>query len=116
MLRRCIFGELLSGGCKLFRTADTKTEFKPLEKKVGGKRRLSEVGTGSDDDDGEENSCAGIISASSSCVRTETLISSLEAIFEVHTDDDYDTLKSSHLTAAFHTTSASRATERFSCP
>lgn len=71
--------------------------------------------TGSDDD-GEENSCAGITSASSSCVRTETLISSLKAIFEVHTDDDYNTLKSSHLTAAVLTTTAFRATERFPCP
>jgi hypothetical protein len=80
MLRRCIFGELLSGGHKLFRS-DIVTE--PTEGKVGDKRRRSEVETGSEDDDGDESVCAGISSASSSRVRTGTLISSLRAIFEV---------------------------------
>jgi hypothetical protein len=106
----------LSGGCKLFSSAVVKTELKSVERIVGDKSRRGEEETGSEDDDGEQSLCAGISSASSSFARAETLISSLNAIFEVYADDDYNNVLSSHLTAAFHTTAGLRATERFPCP
>lgn len=65
---------------------------KSTEIKVGDKRRRSEVDTKLEDDDGEGSLRAGISSASSSRVRTETLVASLNAIFEVFMDNDYHAL------------------------
>ena len=84
----------------MFKTAVVKSE--EIDRKVGDKKRRIEVETESENYDGLESTCAGISSASSSRARTETLISSLSAIFEVHTDDNYKTLLSSHLAVAIY--------------